>query len=57
LFACVIKNDPITGKADDHRHGAPTIVSVARTVVNQIQAAFNEPLSGTKGADEWVDSV
>src|SRR6266550_7716039 len=24
LFACVIKNDPITGKADDHRHGAPT---------------------------------
>jgi hypothetical protein len=57
LFACVVKNDPITGRADDHHAGAPTIVNTARTVTNQIQAAFNEPLPDAKGADAWVDSV
>lgn len=57
LFACVVKNDPITGRADDHRRGAPTIVDVARTVANQIRQAFDEPLPNGKGADEWVDSV
>ncbi len=58
LFACVVKNDPITGQADDHLSGAPTIVhSITRGVINQIQMAFDEPFPSAKATDEWVDCV
>jgi hypothetical protein len=58
LFACVIKNGPITGQAEDLRCGAPTLVHrILQSVVNQIQEAFNEPLASGKGADQWVDTV
>jgi hypothetical protein len=58
LFACVVKNDPITGQADDHVTGAPAILrSINRGVINQIQMAFSEPLPNAKGTDEWVDCV
>src|SRR5882724_1241529 len=57
LFACVVKNAPITGQAEDFRHGAPMIVHGLQGVLHQIQAAFTEPLPSGRGADEWVDTV
>lgn len=57
LFACVVKVRPITGRADDHKNGAPALVEELQTVVNQVQSAFSEPLADGKGRDEWVDSV
>jgi hypothetical protein len=57
LFACVVKNQPITGQAEDQRNGAPTLVSQLQGVLNQIESAFSEPLADGKGKDEWVDSV
>jgi hypothetical protein len=57
LFACVIKNDPITGRADDFNNGAPTIVSRIQGVINQIQSAFSEPIPNGSGVDERIDSV
>lgn len=58
LFACVVKNTPITGQAEDLISGAPTIVHrVQQGVLNQIQQAFNEPLPNGRGADELVDGV
>jgi hypothetical protein len=57
LFACVVKNQPITGRSDDHRNGAPTLVGEAQTVANQIQSSFEEPLTDGRGNEEWVDSV
>ena len=41
IFACVVKNTPITG-AVDSAHGA-------KNVMFQIEQAFEEPLTGTKG--------
>jgi hypothetical protein len=57
LFACVVKNKPINGQAEDYKNGAPTIVSQIQGVVNQVQASFSEPLPSGRGVDEWVDSV
>jgi hypothetical protein len=57
LFACVVKNEPITGQADDHTSGAPTLVHRIQGVLNQIESAFSEPLPNGRGADELVDSV
>jgi len=57
LFACVVKNQPITGRSDDHRNGAPSLVGEVQTVANQIQSSFSEPLADGRGNDEWVDSV
>ena len=57
LFACVIKNDPITGQAEDFKTGAPTIVHQIQGVINQINAAFSESLADGRGADQRVDSV
>ena len=58
LFACVVKNSPITGQAEDLRAGAPTLVNrILQSVVNQVQQAFNEPLPSGKGIDQWVDTV
>src|ERR1700723_3997635 len=49
LFACVVKHKAITGQANDHKTGAPTLVDELQTVVNQIQSAFSEPLPDGKG--------
>lgn len=57
LFACVVKAQPINGRADDHKNGAPTLVDDLQTVVNQISSAFSESLADGSGKDEWVDSV
>lgn len=57
LFGCVVKAQPINGRADDHKNGAPTLVDELQTVVNQVNSAFTEPLADGKGRDEWVDSV
>jgi hypothetical protein len=57
LFACVVKNEPITGQADDHKTGAPTIVHRIQGVLNEIESAFGEPLPNSRGTEEWVDSV
>jgi len=58
LFACVIKNSPITGQAEDVQRGAPALVHrILQGVLNQIQQAFNEPLASGKGTDQWVDTV
>jgi hypothetical protein len=57
LFACVVKNKAISGRADDHKNGAPTLVGELQTVANQIQSSFAEPLADGRGNDEWVDSV
>jgi hypothetical protein len=57
LYACVVKNAPITGQADDHKSGAPTLLNRIQGVLNQIESAFNEPLPNGRGTDEWVDSV
>jgi hypothetical protein len=51
VFACVVKNTPITGRADDLSNGAPTIVSRLQGVVNQIQSAFTEPVPDGQGVD------
>lgn len=58
LFACVVKNGPITGQAEDLRNGAPTIVNrLLQGVVNQVVEAFTEPLTTGKGTEHWVDTV
>jgi hypothetical protein len=57
LFACVVKARPISGRADDHKNGAPTLVDQLQTVVNQVNSAFSEPFADGKARDEWVDSV
>jgi hypothetical protein len=57
LFACVVKNESITGQADDHTRGAPTLVHRIQGVLNQIESAFGEPLPNGRGAEEWVDCV
>jgi hypothetical protein len=54
LFACVVKNGPITGQAEDLRTGAPTLVHrILQGVINQIQEAFSEPLPSGRGVDQW----
>ena len=58
LFACVVKNEPITGQAEDYRSGAPTIVAaITHGVLNQITSASNESSPDNKGGDERVDTV
>jgi hypothetical protein len=57
LFACVVKNEPITGQADDLTSGAPTLVHQIQGVLNQTESAFSEPLANGRGTDERVDTV
>jgi hypothetical protein len=58
LFACVVKREPITGQADDHKNGAPTIVNaVVQGVINQIHSALDSPIADGRGKEERVDSV
>jgi hypothetical protein len=58
LFACVVKRDAITGQADDHKNGAPTIVNkVVQGALNQIHSALDSPISEGRGAEERIDSV
>jgi hypothetical protein len=58
FFACVVKNAPLTGQAEDHRNGAPTIVAaITQGVLNQITSAFNEPAPDNKGGEERFDTV
>lgn len=57
LFACVVKNEPITGQVDNHTSGAPTLVRQIQGVLNEIESAFAEPLPNGRGTEEWVDSV
>jgi len=57
LFACVVKNEPITGQAEDLTSGAPTLVHRIQGVLNQTESAFSEPLANGRGTDERVDTV
>jgi len=49
LFACVVKNKPITGNVAS--------TSGAKVVLNQAEQAFDEPHINLMGKEEWVDCV
>ncbi len=49
LFACVIKNQPITGNVES--------LSGAKVVLSQAEQAFDEPYVNLKGVEERVDCV
>lgn len=49
IYACVVKNHPITGNADS-AHGA-------KNVLFQVEQAFDEPVTGSKGQEQRIDSV
>ncbi len=49
VFACAVKNRPISGRADDPNG--------AMTIVNQARQALESPISDGKGGDLWIDTV